>query len=483
MSKSIKMNYLYNLLYQITSILMPMITIPYVSRVLKPEGIGISSYVGANIQYFTLIGTLGISLYANRTIAMVRDDKEKLIKTFWEIEILQIIGCTLSFICFYFVIAKNSLLYFYYMIQSIALLSSAIDISWYFVGIEDFKKASLRSFYIKLLSVMSIFIFVKSENDLWKYILINTGSIFLGQLVMWFFIGKEYYNKRIFSNLNIFKHLKPTLVLFIPQVATQIYTVLDKTMLGNLTNTIDEVAYYDQSQKIIRITLTVVTSVGMIMLPRIANCYANGEMNKIKDYLKSSFRFVTFLAVPISAGIFAVSKNFVPLFFGAGYDNVIILMMISSVLTLIIGMGNIFGTQYLLSTNKNKEYTLAVTVGAGVNFGINLILIPKIGALGAVIATVLAELIIALIQFYKSKEIYNNSWLRDIYKYLISGVIMLLITYSIGYILNSNIVTLIIQIVIGAVVYLGLLLILRDDLIISQLKIIKSKIVKINLNN
>lgn len=477
MARSVKTNYLYNLLYQITAILLPLITMPYVSRVLSPQGVGTNSLTNANTQYFMLLGTLGITMYATKKIATVRENKRKLRQTFWEIFSIQFIGCMISYVIFVLVLGLNSSLGMYYMLQGFFILSSAIDISWYFVGIEDFKNASIRSFFVKVTSVILIFIFVKDSNDLWKYILINSLTMFVGQFVMWFYVDKSNFSFKSLEKLKLKKHMLPVLVLFIPQVASQIYTVLDKTMLGIYSPTVD-VGYYDQSQKIVRILLTIITSLGMVMMPRIASLTSKNQHDLVKDTLKKSFTVISFLAVPIAFGIMSVSDRFIPLFFGYEYISVIPLLKISSVLIIIIGLGNVFGTQYMIAVGKNKEYTISVCVGAVVNFILNLILIPKYSALGAVIATVSAELSIALIQLWCSREILDFSWIKETYKYWVSGIIMLLVVRLLDIGIHRNVLILIRQIAGGMTVYFVMLLILRDKMLKNAFQTVKNRLKK-----
>ena len=477
MARRVKTNYLYNLLYQITAILLPLITMPYVSRVLSPQGVGTNSLTNANTQYFMLLGTLGITMYATKKIATVRENKRKLRQTFWEIFSIQFIGCMISYVIFVLVLGLNSSLGMYYMLQGFFILSSAIDISWYFVGIEDFKNASIRSFFVKVTSVILIFIFVKDSNDLWKYILINSLTMFVGQFVMWFYVDKSNFSFKSLEKLKLKKHMLPVLVLFIPQVASQIYTVLDKTMLGVYSPTVD-VGYYDQSQKIVRILLTIITSLGMVMMPRIASLTSKNQHDLVKDTLKKSFTVISFLAVPIAFGIMSVSDRFIPLFFGYEYISVIPLLKISSVLIIIIGLGNVFGTQYMIAVGKNKEYTISVCVGAVVNFILNLILIPKYSALGAVIATVSAELSIALIQLWCSREILDFSWIKETYKYWVSGIIMLLVVRLLDIGTHRNVLILIIQIAGGMTVYFVMLLILRDKMLKNAFQTVKNRLKK-----
>ena len=474
MARSVKTNYLYNLLYQITAILLPLITMPYVSRVLSPQGVGTNSLTNANTQYFMLLGTLGITMYATKKIATVRENKRKLRQTFWEIFSIQFIGCMISYVIFVLVLGLNSSLGMYYMLQGFFILSSAIDISWYFVGIEN---ASIRSFFVKVTSVILIFIFVKDSNDLWKYILINSLTMFVGQFVMWFYVDKSNFSFKSLEKLKLKKHMLPVLVLFIPQVASQIYTVLDKTMLGIYSPTVD-VGYYDQSQKIVRILLTIITSLGMVMMPRIASLTSKNQHDLVKDTLKKSFTVISFLAVPIAFGIMSVSDRFIPLFFGYEYISVIPLLKISSVLIIIIGLGNVFGTQYMIAVGKNKEYTISVCVGAVVNFILNLILIPKYSALGAVIATVSAELSIALIQLWCSREILDFSWIKETYKYWVSGIIMLLVVRLLDIGTHRNVLILIRQIAGGMTVYFVMLLILRDKMLKNAFQTVKNRLKK-----
>lgn len=477
MARSVRTNYLYNLIYQITAILLPLITMPYVSRVLGPQGVGTNSLTNANTQYFMLLGTLGITMYATKKIATVRENRRKLRQTFWEIFSIQFIGCMISYIIFVLVLGIRSSLGLYYMLQGFFILSSAIDISWYFVGIEDFKNASIRSFLVKIISVFLIFIFVKDSNDLWQYILINSLTMFIGQFVMWIYVDKSTFSFKSLDKLKLRRHITPILVLFIPQVATQIYTVLDKTMLGVFSPTV-EVGYYDQSQKIVRILLTILTSLGTVMMPRIASLISKNQHDIVKNTLKKSFTIISFLAIPIAFGIMGVSDRFIPMFFGYEYLSVIPLLKISSILVIIIGVGNVFGTQYMIAVGKNKEYTISVCVGAAVNFILNLILIPKFSALGAVIATVSAEFSIALIQLWYSREIVDISWIKETYKYWISGIVMLIIVSFLGEGTYRNIFILARQIIIGCVVYFGTLILLKDNIIKNSFNLLKSKLKK-----
>ena len=477
MTMSVKKNYLYNLLYQMTSVLLPVLTIPYVSRVLSADGIGINTVTYANTQYFILLGSLGISIYATKKIATIREKKDKLKKTFWEIFSIQFTGCILAYMVFALTLGQSHKYGVFYMLQGFYILAAAVDISWYFLGIENFKNASLRSFFAKIISVILIFIFVKTRDDLWKYILINAGTMFVGQLIMWFYVGKDMLKVKEIGKLKIAMHIMPILALFVPQIATQVYTVLDKTMIDLFKGAV-EAGYYDQSQKIVRILLSVVTSLGIVMLPRIANLFSKDDLNEVKKSLRKAFVVISFLSIPITFGLIGISDKFVPILFGNEFLSVIPLTKISPVLVIIIGLGNVFGTQYLLAIGKNKEYTASVCIGALVNFCFNLLLIPRFAAMGAVIATVSAELSIALIQFWFARVVFDFTWIKETYKYWVSGILMLAIVRLIGNVTPISILLLVLQITIGSLVYFISLIILRDKFLFEAIENVIDRIRK-----
>ena len=477
MTMSVKKNYLYNLLYQMTSVLLPVLTIPYVSRVLSADGIGINTVTYANTQYFILLGSLGISIYATKKIATIREKKDKLKKTFWEIFSIQFTGCILAYMVFALTLGQSHKYGVFYMLQGFYILAAAVDISWYFLGIENFKNASLRSFFAKIISVILIFTFVKTRDDLWKYILINAGTMFVGQLIMWFYVGKDMLKVKEIGKLKIAMHIMPILALFVPQIATQVYTVLDKTMIDLFKGAV-EAGYYDQSQKIVRILLSVVTSLGIVMLPRIANLFSKDDLNEVKKSLRKAFVVISFLSIPITFGLIGISDKFVPILFGNEFLSVIPLTKISPVLVIIIGLGNVFGTQYLLAIGKNKEYTASVCIGALVNFCFNLLLIPRFAAMGAVIATVSAELSIALIQFWFARVVFDFTWIKETYKYWVSGILMLAIVRLIGNVTPISILFLVLQIAIGSLVYFISLIILRDKFLFEAIENVIDRIRK-----
>lgn len=484
MSKqTIAKNYIYNVTYQILIIIIPLITVPYLSRVLGAENIGVWSYTTSITTYFVLFGSLGISMYAQREIAYVQEDKYKLSKIFWEINILRFVTMVISIIIYYFTYIQGTQYTSYYKILILELISACFDIIWFFQGIEDFKKTVTRNVIARFLSMISIFIFVKTQNDLIIYFVIYVLVNFIANISLWTYLPK-YIEKIPLRNLEVKKHLKPTISLFIPQIAVQIYTVLDKVMLGYMLENKTELGFYEQAQKVIKSLLFIVTSLAKVMIPRMANTYIKGEKEKLKEYMDKSINLTMLISIPITLGIIAVSNNFVPIFFGEGYEKVSLILSGLSPILMIIGVSNTIGIQYLIPTKRQREYTISVTIGAIINFLINIVLIQKFAAIGAVISTLISEIIVAGIQIYLiRKQINVINILKKSWKYVIIGLVMFASCLGINNLIESNLVSLIVQIIIGILIYGLGLLIVKDKYIFQVLKRINFKNKKYNKNN
>ncbi len=448
MNKSITKNYIYNLVYQILVIIMPIITTPYLARTLGSESTGIYSYTISIVTYFILFGSLGLDMYGRREIAFVQDDIKKRSKIFFELLILRVITMSLSMLLFFFTYGMHTEYSLYYRILLLEMIANCIDISWFFQGMENFKSTAIRNIIVKILSVICIFLFVKSPEDVSKYLLIYVFTTLLGNVSLWLGI-KKYLTKVDIKSLEILKQLKPTIALFIPQVAIQIYTVLDKTMIGSITNNMSEVGFYEQAQKIVKVLLTIITSLGTVMVPRIAQCYVNGETDKIKIYMNKTFMFVYMLSFPLIFGIIAVASKFVPMFFGQGYAEVIPLMQILSLIILFIGLSNVTGSQYLIATKKQKQFTVSVICGAVCNLILNFILIRYFKSLGATISTVISELCVTLVQFYYIRDNFKTLDIIKLAKnYFIASVIMFIVVSVIALFITSNVIEIFTQAIV-----------------------------------
>ncbi|WP_196049085.1 flippase [Clostridium saudiense] len=447
-------NFLYNVSYQLLVIILPLITVPYVSNILGAEGIGNYAFTYANMQYFVIFGMVGISLYGNRQIAYVRENKEKLKNTFYSIYTLQLITTTISFLLYliFTLVFNNGDYKWLYIVQGINILASMIDISWLFMGLEQFKKTVVRNTIVKLVSLASIFIFVRSSDDTVIYTLIIALSSFIGNLTFWLYIPKMIGFKRI-KILELKVHLKSSLALFIPQLAIQIYVLLDRTMLGIITDTV-QVGYYENSQKIVKVVLTIATAIGTVMMPKIANTVASGDMKKVKYYIQNSFFFVSALSIPIMFGLMGVAKELSPWFFGDNFKGIENLIVLSSLIILAISWSNVLGTQLLVPLNKTKEFTISVTAGAIINFILNLVMLKKFGAVGACLSTIIAEFTVTSVQFYFIRNfIKPKRLINSILLFIPSAVVMYIVVRIIGNSMGAGILTNVVQGIIGALTY------------------------------
>lgn len=457
-------NYLYNVGYNILILLTPLLTVPYISRVLGPTGVGINATTNSIITYFLLAGTVGITIYGNREIAFIREDFEKRSQVFWEIELLQITTIGLAYLAFcIFLFFQNQLkMYFFY--QSFLIIAGAFDISWFFMGLEDFKKTVLRNILVKIISLFAIFVLVKTKNDVGIYILILSLSQLLGNVTLWPYLNRIVRVPKI-ATLHIFKHLKPSLSLFIPQVAITIYLAVNRTMLWQLDN-VTASGYYDYSDKLIKLVLAIVTSIGTVMLPHIANLYARKKMKQVKEYLYISFDFVLFIAIPMCFGIAALATSLAPWFFGSEFTMVNKLLMIEAPVIILIGLSNVIGQQYLLPTTQTRTYTVSVVLGAVTNIVINIPLILKYGVYGAMIATLLSELTVTSYQLIKVRTALKLSKLfANVGKYMFAAVIMFMPVYVLNICMKISAISLFFQILIGLLIYIGMICILQPSIL------------------
>lgn len=474
--KSVKINYFYNLIYNLLTLLLPLLTTPYLSRVLGVENIGIYGFTNSIVTYFVLFGCLGTTLYGQREIAYVQDDKEKQSKVFYEIFFVKLISMFISILLYGFSFCLDGTLSLYYQILLIYLVANVFDISWYLQGIEEFDKTVIRNLIVKVLSIILIFVLVKKADDLWIYFTIFASSELLGNITMWIYVPK-YLNKPNFKRLNLKRHLKPILMLFIPQIAIKVYTVLDKTMIGVISGNMNDVGFYEQGQNIVRALIVIITAYGTVMASRIAYTYKNSDKKETIKYLKSSFRFSWLLGIPLMLGTIAVADKLVPWFFGDGYDPVSNIIKFTSPLIIAIGLNNVLGMQYLVPIGRQKDFTTAVVIGALSNFILNNILIRLFGTIGAVIASVLAETIILIYELYVTRKEFN--WLmifNGVFKYLIAGIIMFIIIYNVELHLGVSLLNTFIVFIIGVITYFIMLLLLRDSYILDNLNILLKKV-------
>ncbi|MGN0180952.1 MAG: oligosaccharide flippase family protein, partial [Candidatus Ornithomonoglobus sp.] len=422
---SVKKNFLYSTFYHILSLITPFITAPYIARVLGVGGVGIQSYTSSIQAYFTMFAVLGTSAYGSREIARERDNAYKRSKVFWEIELLTCITTSICLAAWFVLIYFSKEYRLYYLIWTISLVESAFNITWFFRGLEQFRLIVVRNTIFKLLGIAAIFLFVRSENDLWINILLSALSNILSSIAMWPYLKKWLVRVSI-KDINIKPHFKETLVYFIPTIATSIYNVLDKTLIGLITHDSAENGYYQQAEKIITMAQTIVsTSIASVLGVRISYLFKQKKYEEIHRKIDNSANFILFMGIGCMFGVAGVAKNFVPLFYGPGYDNVEYLLYIFCPVIVIIGISNMLGSQYYNPVGKRAESAKYLIVGSCINLCLNLLLIPKYNSYGAAVATVAAETVIAVLYIRHSCGYMSFAMLaRSGVKKLIAGIMM-----------------------------------------------------------
>lgn len=452
-------------MFQLVTIIVPFITAPYLARILGVSGVGIASYTLSLVSYFIIFSNLGISSFGQREIAMYQDDKKKYSEVFWNLIIYQfIIGLVslLSYFIFIMIMNKDNLIM---SILTINLIANIFDITWLYRGIEEYKYISFRNILIKILFVIAIFIFVKSSDDLYLYIFLNSLSLIISSLALWIGLIKRVEKINI-KKIKAFYYWKETLVYFLPQIALQIYTVLDKTMLGIITGDNLENGYYEQAHKIVGIITTIITSLNTVMLPRMSFLYKKNENEKIKQMLKKTMQFTCAISIPLCLGIAAISSSFVTWFFGEEYAKVKILLPLFSPLIMIVSISGCVEGQCLVPCGMREKSSFALWGGAIANFVLNLIMIPYLKSIGSVIASVMAELVVCILFLHYAKEyIKTKDIIYNARNYIFSGIIMFIIVYTLNTILSISIINTIITIVVGGCIYLLVLFLLKDELL------------------
>ena len=379
----------------------------------------------------------------------------------------------------YYIFALQSEYKIYLLIQAIYVIGYLIDISWLYNGVEEFKITALRSIIIKIVNVIAIFTMVKTPSDLNIYIFINAISLLIGNLILYYNIKKYVEFKKV-PLKNVFKHIPETIRIFIPQIAIQLYLQLGKIMIESITNDATQVAYYDQADKIVKLPLALITALSTVMLPRISNEFKRNNTEKVKEYVNKSLRFVFFLGVPIMFGIIGLADTLIPWLMGEEFLPVIITIQILSPIVLALCITNVIGDQYLMAVNNTKALTTSYVIGTTINFILNIALIEKYSYIGAAISMIITELFIISIQIVNAKKIIDiKKLLKNISKYMISAIIMLIVVLLIGKInLDLRIVTAL-QILAGIIIYFIILLIQKDEFlyyIIDKVKVwIKNK--------
>ena len=480
-NKSLKKNILFNSIYRCVVIIIPLITSPYLARVLGAEKLGVYSTANAFATYFVLASLLGVNDYGNRSIAQVRDNKSKLSDSFWQIYYIQFF-LTLFLSCFYFVYVKmNPRFIGIQLILGIYVISSFFEINWFAHGLEQFKLTSIRSIVIRILMVASIFLFVKGENDLWKYTLIITVGNLVSLLVIVPLVFRYTdFRKPDFSLIT--QHLMPNILLFLPIVATSVYQYLNKLMLSNWADSA-EVGFYQNAENIITLPSFLTTAVVTVMLPYASNLIAKGDEDGNEQMFCSCIKYTSILNISMAFGIFAIASDFIPWYLGSGFERSAGLIRLMAPIVLINGLSTVIRYQYIVPHSMDKANLISVFSGAGADILFNFIFIPNYGAAGAAIATVLAYLIVLMVQlFFIGEKINVIALFRSFLPCICFGIIMSMFVMLIGRIQLPVFLRILLELITGVTVYSAFTLIwlnkTGDVVVKNLLTSLKSRVKK-----
>ena len=456
--QSLTKNFVFQFLYQGLILVIPMIISPYLTRVVGKNGLGIYAYSNSIAYYFVVFAMLGISRHGQRIISENRDCIEMLRKKFWSLIGVHIffssIAIAMYSIFVEFFIHDHKIIYW---IQVLYVASALFDITWFFQGLEHFQSVIIKNAIIKVLECISIFCFVKSANDLWIYALISSGGILIGQIIMIPQAIKMVKPIKI-SRIDVLEHIKPLFVLAVAVVASALYTIFDKTLLGILSNS-DNVALYEYSNKIIQIPRTFITVIGAVIYPRACSMASKEDYNGQRKYIKLSL-MITFLLGSASVfGLLSVAKPLAVLYYGESFRECGTIIMSMTPLIIFVGLGDVLRTQFLIPMHMDGKFVKVLCANAIINLIFSAFLIPIIGVYGAIVGTGLAELFGLCIQLFLCRKIVS---LLDIMKiswpYLVSGVIMLLVIEMFNMLYDSkmtDITRLIFDVFVGGISFLG----------------------------
>lgn len=466
----------------VSGFLFPMITFPYVSRVIMAEGMGQVQFYTSIINYVILLSSLGIPMYAIREIARVRDKVTDLTRTTIEIIllnlILNIIGYAIIFLLCFTVkeIMENIPLF---LLLSISIILTTIGCPWFFSGIEDFKYVTIRGLVIKVICVIYLFLFVHDKSDLMNYAAYTVfGSI--GNNILNFIRLRKYIrlDNFIIKELNIWRHLKPAFAIFVFNLVTSIYVNLDKVMVGFLKDN-ESVGYYTAATTISHIFLTAVTSLGTVMLPRLSNLVKQGDMDTFNRLAKKSYCFVVTISLPICGGLIILAPSLIRIFSGEGFVPAISTLQIISPIIVAIGISSLVGMQVLYPLGKIKIVTISTIFGAIINLLLNIFLIPKFAQNGAASATVCAEVGVTLTQFIIAKKYIPFNLLEKQFCYcFIASLIMMFLCnlfISFGF---TDMINLLSVPVLGVLIYGVIMVLTKNVIAVEILQMVTAKIKK-----
>ena len=453
MDKKLRENLILNSLYQILAIFVPLITAPYLGRILKADQIGTYTYVHSIVSYFSLFAMLGIMNYGSREIAKKRDDKNARSKVFCEIYAMQLItaGASVLVYVIYAFLSHTE----YQLITKLMIIwtaSNLLDVGWYCTGMEQFRTIVKRNIVIKTLNIVLILTLIKAYSDLNKYTIIMAGCQLLSQIIISFVVIKDVkITLPKFSE--VWPRFKPNFLLFLPTIAATVYQVMDKIMIGAISSKVD-LAYYEYADKIIQVPLLVFGAIGTVMLSRMSNLRAKADDSEAA-LLSQSMDISMVLASICAFGLASVSVELVDVYYGVEFHSSGLIMLMLTPVIFFNGWANVLRMQYVIPRGLDSIYIKATLAGAVVNLIINFIFIPRYGSVGAAIGTIIAQIVVTFVfTVYSIKELPLKSYLKNNIPFILIGIVMFIIVKLIQMLHTDSWVGLAIDIFVGGSFYI-----------------------------
>lgn len=477
---SVTANYMYNVIYEVLTILTPLITAPYLARTLGATKLGIYSYTYSIVYWFMLFGLMGMNVYGRKEIAKVSSDRDKLSQRFSELYYMQLINVFVCLIVYYLFFGLTNFEYKeVFLIQGIMIVSTGLDIVWLFAGLECFKRTTIRNCICKIFTVVGTLLLIKTKNDLNLYVFYLSIMTLLSQFILWADVKNHLSLKRV-QFKDIVKHYKTNFLLFIPSIATTLYSVFDQTMIGLLYKDVSEVSFYYQAHRLVQMLMFIITTIGTVMMPRAVKLRVEGRDSEIKELTNFTCKIALFLSIPMAVGFSTVAPYFIPWFLTEEFTRVGYIIGFLAPTMIFTSFTNVLGLQFLIVYDENKKYTISVVAGSIVNVILNAILIKKFGAYGAAFASSITAGLVFLIQYKFVKGRFDFSGIPSKFiRYFLVSTAMGIVVILIGQLLGVSIVTNIIQSIAGIFIYVLAMYLLKDNvfffLIEKALKILKIK--------
>lgn len=450
-------NYFYNIAYQALTMVLPLITAPYLSRVLGASSIGSYSYSFSIANYFVLFGMLGINNHGCRSIAACRGDRKELSECFFRIYPIQLFFCLLSlaaYLWFSIFCINNDQQRIIFIILGLYVISSCFDINWFFFGLEQFRITTFRNAVIKIAAVALVFIFVKNPDDLFVYTGIYGMSFLLSQVVLWpFLLHRIDLCMAPFSK--VLSELKPCLKLFIPVIAVSLYTGINTVMLGQFSS-LAETGLFDYANKFFGIPVALLNSLGTVMMPRMVSAATSNDGSEGR-YMRISFGIAMMISGAFSFGLIAISPELSRVFLGPEFSRCDGVITILCFATPFIAWANVIRTQYLIPKRLDNQYIISVYLGCVVNLILSYTLAKSHGAIGVAFAYLLAEMAVCIFQTWVVRHGLDLvGYAKSSFPFLLIGLIMVVGVRGVSLLLGPSLMSLLVEIVIGASIYTAL---------------------------